>query len=60
MADWREARFERLSQRVDRIEEERREEKRRTLDRWVYLMLVLCWMAAGAAVALAAVSAGSG
>jgi hypothetical protein len=57
--DWREARFERLSRRVDRIEVERREEKRRTLDRWVNLMLVLCWMAAGAAVAAAAVAAGS-
>lgn len=58
--DWREARFERLSGRVDRIEEERREEKRRALDRWTYLMMVLCWVAVGATVALAAVAAGSG
>lgn len=48
--DWRDIRFDRLSERVDRIEQERREERQRALDRWVYTMFALVWLMAIATI----------
>jgi hypothetical protein len=53
--DWRDARFDRLVERVDRIEQERRDEKQRQLDRWLHAMLAVVWVMSIATVVLAIV-----
>jgi hypothetical protein len=53
--DWRDDRFHRLSERVDRIERERRDEKQRQLDRWLRAMLAVVWLMSIATVVLAIV-----
>ncbi|MBK5219175.1 MAG: hypothetical protein JJE35_05245 [Thermoleophilia bacterium] len=44
-----------MAERVDRIEQERRDERQRALDRWVYAMLAVAWSAAIAMFVLAIV-----
>jgi hypothetical protein len=56
-ADWNEARLDRLGERIDRIEDARREEKQRSLDRWTYAMLAALWLTVIATVVLSIIKA---
>jgi hypothetical protein len=55
--DWNEARLDRLGERIDRIEDARREERQRSLDRWTNAMLALLWLTVIATIVLASVKA---
>jgi hypothetical protein len=55
--DWNETRLDRLGERIDRIEDARRQEKQRSLDRWTYAMLTLLWLTVIATIVLASVKA---
>ena len=44
ITDWRDREIARLHKRIDRIEEERREEKRRRFDRWSRVMFGILWI----------------
>jgi len=57
--DWKEARLDRLGERIDRIEDERRAERQRSLDRWTYAMLGILWVMVLAMIVLANVKAAS-
>ncbi|MGC1165031.1 MAG: hypothetical protein WA862_02890 [Solirubrobacterales bacterium] len=57
--DWNEARLDRLGERIDRIEEARRQEKQRSLDHWTYAMLAALWLTVIATIVLANVKAAS-
>jgi hypothetical protein len=56
--DWREARLDRLTERVDLIEQERREERQRAFERNARILLTLVWMMNAVIVTLAIASAG--
>lgn len=57
--NWKDARVERLTERVDRIETERRDEKWRAQNRLIYGMIGLVWLLATATIAIAAFKAGA-
>lgn len=44
ITDWRDREIEWLRERIDRIEQERREEKRRAAERWTRVMFGTLWI----------------
>lgn len=44
VTDWRDREIDRLRERIDRIEEERREEKRRATERWSRVLFGILWI----------------
>ena len=57
--DWNEARLDRLSERIDRIEEARWKEKQRSFERSANAMIAILWLMAIATIVLASVKAAS-
>ena len=55
--DWNEARLDRLGERLDRIEQERRDEKQRVFERRSQIFLVVLWLEVIAFVAITVVAA---
>jgi hypothetical protein len=44
ITDWRDREIDRLRERIERIEQERREEKRRATERWSRVMFGILWI----------------
>lgn len=55
--DWNEARLDRLGERIDRIEQARREEKQRAFERRSQIFLAILWLEVIALVAITLVAA---
>ena len=57
--DWRDKRIDRIEKRVCAIEEARRKEKQRALERLLYLMLAVVWLVSIGSVVLALIESAS-
>jgi hypothetical protein len=55
--DWNEARLDRLGKRIDRIEQERRDERQRAFERRSQIFVVIFWLVLIAIVAISTVAA---
>jgi hypothetical protein len=55
--DWNEARLDRLTDRIDRIEQERRDERQQAFDRRSQVFVVILWLEVIAIVAISVVAA---
>lgn len=43
-SEWQETEIARLRERIDRIEQERRDEKRRASERWLRVLMAITWL----------------
>jgi hypothetical protein len=55
--DWNEARLDRLTDRIERIEQERRDERQQAFDRRSQIFFVILWLEMIAIVAITVVAA---